>query len=130
MEAAEKETDKSILWKHYQLRPFLRLIYPKAMNTENHYLTRLKDVIFIDGKILSFDNTEDVLKVRFRDYANSDLEIAFYGVSSIQTSEDMYFEAADYKLTDNAEDKFLTLLDDENKSMFSVKSKESSVNIL
>ncbi len=100
------------------------------MNTENHYLTRLKDVIFIDGKILSFDNTEDVLKVRFRDYANSDLEIAFYGVSSIQTSEDMYFEAADYKLTDNAEDKFLTLLDDENKSMFSVKSKESSVNIL
>jgi hypothetical protein len=86
-------------------------------------------VIFTDGKILLFDNTQDVLKIRFRDYANSDLEITFFGVTSIQTSE-MYYEAADYKLIDNTEDKLLTLFDDENKTMFSVKFKESSLSFL
>jgi hypothetical protein len=100
------------------------------MSNEKQYLTRLKDTIFTDGKILSFDNTEDVLKIRFRDYTDSELEITFYDVSSMQTSEDMYFEAADYKLDDNAKDKVLTLFDDENRTVFSVKFKESSVIIL
>lgn len=100
------------------------------MSDEKYYLPRLKDVIFTDGKILSFDNNKDILKIIFRDYANSELEITFYDVSSIHTSEDMYFETADYKLVDNVEDKILTLLDDENRTVFSVRFKESSVNFL
>lgn len=59
------------------------------MTNGKQYLTQLKDVIFTDDKIWSFDNTQDVLKIRFRDYANLELEITFCGVGSIRTSEDM-----------------------------------------
>lgn len=100
------------------------------MTNEKQHSLRLNDVIFTDGKMLSLDETEDVLKIRFRDYADSELEITFYDVCDVQISEDMYFEAADYKLADKTEDKILTLLDDESRTMFSVKFKEYSVNFL
>ena len=41
------------------------------MSNEKQNLTKLKDVIFTDGKILSLDTTQEVLKVRFCDYART-----------------------------------------------------------
>lgn len=96
------------------------------MSSENQYVTKLKDLIFTDGKILRFDVSGETLKVRFRDYCDSELEIAFSGVSNIKGNEGLCFDITGHKLAGN----MLELLDDENNCVFMVKFKDAQVSFL
>jgi hypothetical protein len=80
----------------------------------------LNEVIFTDGKILSYRPIDSGLAMKFQDYAGNALELRFTGHVVYEDRDGVGFDLADSKLM-KAGDRFsLELFDDESVCVFRV----------
>lgn len=89
----------------------------------------IKEVIFTDGQIISYQEVADKLLVDFLDYENEKLRITFQGNIKFENNEDVGLEFADYSLSKINNQQELLLLDDEKNILFKVNFDKASYRV-
>ncbi len=105
----------------------------KFLNTlfsSKNHPTKIKGLIFTDGKINSYQEIDDTLVIQFLDYSDSNIEITFQGSVSYENNDGVGYEFADYKCSRNNSQWELQLLDDEGFCTFRVSFDEAEIKFV
>lgn len=89
----------------------------------------LKELIFTDGQVVSYEHAGDRLTVNFRDYADDLVYIYFFGVTSFQDCDCLGFSLAGHNLNQHAGRQYLELFDDESIVVFLVEFESATYQV-
>lgn len=80
----------------------------------------IKEIIFTDGQIISYQIENDNLIFNFLNYANERVKIIFQGNINFEDNEIVGAEFADYNLSNKNNQQELLLLDDTKNIKFKI----------
>ena len=91
---------------------------------------KLNDLIFSDGKILSYEQIDTDVLVIFKDYRGTKLEIYFHNISELFNNDGVGYSIDQEKITRSGNKQKIELIDDELDIMFSLNFDKVDISFI
>lgn len=88
---------------------------------------KISNMIFTDGKIISYKRDEKSLILHFRDNSEKDFEIKFKNVDLVEDFDSIGYSISKSNFKKDKDKQFLELLDDDLSCMFRVTFNDAEI---